>query len=39
MNLFETSIGVQAIKRTGQPEDLTGAPSYLVSDEAGFVTG
>jgi len=39
MNLFETSIGVQAIKRTGQPEDLTGALSYLVSDEAGFVTG
>ena len=38
-NLFETSIGVQAIKRTGQPEDLTGALSYLVSDEAGFVTG
>jgi hypothetical protein len=39
MNLSETSIGVQAIKRTGQPEALTGAPSYLVSDEAGFVTG
>jgi NAD(P)-dependent dehydrogenase (short-subunit alcohol dehydrogenase family) len=39
MNLFETSIGVQAIKRTGQPEDLTGALSYLVSGEAGFVTG
>jgi NAD(P)-dependent dehydrogenase (short-subunit alcohol dehydrogenase family) len=39
MNLLETSIGVQAIKRTGQPEDLTGALSYLVSDEAGFVTG
>jgi hypothetical protein len=35
MNLFETSIGVQAIKRTGQPADLTGALSYLVSGEGG----
>jgi NAD(P)-dependent dehydrogenase (short-subunit alcohol dehydrogenase family) len=37
MSLFETSIGVQAIRRT--PEDLTGVLSYLVSGEAGFVTG
>jgi 3-oxoacyl-[acyl-carrier protein] reductase len=38
-NIFELALGGQAIKRTGQPDDLAGALSFLVSDEAGFVTG
>lgn len=29
----------QAIKRSGQPEDITNAVLYLASDEASFVTG
>ncbi|HEY4094797.1 MAG TPA: SDR family oxidoreductase [Baekduia sp.] len=29
----------QAIPRTGEPEDLVGALAFLVSDDAGFVTG
>src|SRR5713226_4795406 len=29
----------QAIKRTGQPEDVTGAVLFLTSDDAAFITG
>lgn len=29
----------QAIKRTGEPDDLVGAISFLVSDDAAFMTG
>ncbi len=39
MGLFEEVINTQAIKRTQVPSDLVGALSYLVSDEASFVTG
>jgi NAD(P)-dependent dehydrogenase (short-subunit alcohol dehydrogenase family) len=36
---FERVAAGQAIKRTQQPADLTGALAFLVSDEAGFITG
>ena len=36
---FERVAGAQAIKRTQEPSDLTGALSFLVSDQAGFITG
>jgi NAD(P)-dependent dehydrogenase (short-subunit alcohol dehydrogenase family) len=36
---FDRVAGGQAIKRTGEPSDLTGALSFLVSDQAGFITG
>ena len=39
MGLFEMIAQAQAIKRTQVPEDLVGALSFLVSDEAGFITG
>ncbi len=39
LNLFDMVIGHQAVKRTGLPEDLTGALSFLVSDDASFITG
>jgi NAD(P)-dependent dehydrogenase (short-subunit alcohol dehydrogenase family) len=39
MGLFEYVVQAQSIKRNGKPEDLTGLMSYLVSDEAGFITG
>jgi 3-oxoacyl-[acyl-carrier protein] reductase len=29
----------QAIKRLGQPEDITGAVLFLTSDDAAFITG
>jgi 3-oxoacyl-[acyl-carrier protein] reductase len=29
----------QAIKRLGEPEDMTGAVLFLTSDDAGFITG
>jgi NAD(P)-dependent dehydrogenase (short-subunit alcohol dehydrogenase family) len=29
----------QAIKRLGQPEDVTGAVLFLTSDDAAFITG
>jgi NAD(P)-dependent dehydrogenase (short-subunit alcohol dehydrogenase family) len=31
--------GQQAIKRLGEPEDVTGAVLFLTSDDAGFITG
>ena len=39
MGLFDAVLEMQAIKRTGMPEDLSGALSYLVSDAASFMTG
>lgn len=39
MGLFEFTRELQAIKRTQEPEDLAGAVAFLVSDEAGFITG
>ena len=36
---FAAVSAMQAIKRTQMPEDLTGALSFLVSDDAAFVTG
>ena len=39
LGLFEMVAQVQAIKRNGLPEDLTGPLSFLLSDEAGFMTG
>jgi 3-oxoacyl-[acyl-carrier protein] reductase len=29
----------QAIKRLGEPEDVTGAVLFLTSDDAAFITG
>lgn len=39
IGLFDMVVQHQAIKRTGMPEDLTGALSFLVSDDASFITG
>ncbi len=39
LQLFEIVAQLQAIKRTGQPEDLAGAVSFLTSDDAAFITG
>jgi NAD(P)-dependent dehydrogenase (short-subunit alcohol dehydrogenase family) len=39
LGLFDMVIASQAIKREGSPADLTGAVSYLASEEASFVTG
>ena len=39
IGLFDMMVGLQSIKRSGLPEDLTGALSFLVSDDAAFVTG
>lgn len=39
MGLFEFTQNLQAIKRTQEPSDLVGAVSFLVSDDAAFVTG
>jgi len=38
-SMFEMARSSQAIKRTQMPEDLVGAVSFLVSDEAAFMTG
>lgn len=35
----EASIKAGPIKRQGEPEDIAGACAWLVSDEAGYVTG
>jgi len=39
MGLFEFTRTLQAIKRTQEPRDLAGAVSFLVSDDADFITG
>ncbi|WP_262699554.1 MULTISPECIES: SDR family NAD(P)-dependent oxidoreductase [Streptomyces] len=39
MGLFEALPNMQAIKRTGAPEDLAGAMSFLTSDDAAYMTG
>jgi NAD(P)-dependent dehydrogenase (short-subunit alcohol dehydrogenase family) len=39
LDMFDVLANAQAIKRNGQPEDLTGAMAYLVSDEGSFITG
>ena len=36
---FHRVAAMQAIKRTQEPADLTGALSFLVSDQAAFITG
>jgi NAD(P)-dependent dehydrogenase (short-subunit alcohol dehydrogenase family) len=35
----EDSINAGPIRRQGEPEDIAGACAWLVSDEAGYVTG
>lgn len=35
----ESMIAAGAIRRQGEPEDIAGACAWLVSDEAGYVTG
>jgi NAD(P)-dependent dehydrogenase (short-subunit alcohol dehydrogenase family) len=37
--MFGGFIAEQALKRTGAPEDLAGAASWLASEDASFVTG
>jgi NAD(P)-dependent dehydrogenase (short-subunit alcohol dehydrogenase family) len=39
LGLFDMVVEHQSVKRNGLPEDLTGAISFLASDEAGFITG
>ncbi len=39
LGLFDLVRAAQSVKRSGVPEDLTGVLSFLVSDEAGFMTG
>lgn len=39
LGLFDMVAAHQAVKRNGVPEDLTGLMSFLVSDEASFITG
>jgi 2-hydroxycyclohexanecarboxyl-CoA dehydrogenase len=36
---FEPMVQAGPIRRHGEPEDIAGAAAYLVSDEAGYVTG
>jgi NAD(P)-dependent dehydrogenase (short-subunit alcohol dehydrogenase family) len=36
---FEITVGLQAVKRRGQPEDIAECVAYLVGPDAGFVTG
>ncbi|HEY7077397.1 MAG TPA: SDR family NAD(P)-dependent oxidoreductase [Solirubrobacteraceae bacterium] len=36
---YDSVAATQAIPRTETPDDLTGALAFLVSDEAGFITG
>ena len=35
----EAFINAGPIRRQGEPEDIAGACAWLVSDEAGYVTG
>jgi 3-oxoacyl-[acyl-carrier protein] reductase len=37
--LFDVIVGEQAVRRRGLPEDIAQCVSYLVSPEAGFITG
>lgn len=39
LGLFDMVIEHQAIKRTGMPDDLAGVMSFLVSDDASYMTG
>lgn len=39
LGLFDMVAGAQSIKRTQQPSDLVGTVSFLVSDDAAFLTG
>ena len=39
LGLFDMVAHASALRRTGLPEDLTGMLAFLVSDEAGFITG
>jgi NAD(P)-dependent dehydrogenase (short-subunit alcohol dehydrogenase family) len=39
LGLFEMVASMQAIKRNGVPEDLTGPMAFLLSEEAAFMTG
>jgi len=36
---FAYAVGMQAVKRRGEPEDIADAVAYFASPEAGFVTG
>ena len=36
---FAALIGSQAVKRSQQPDDVSGIVSFLASDKAGFITG
>lgn len=36
---FDYVVSHQAVKRSGEPEDQAGALSFLVSDDAGFMSG
>jgi NAD(P)-dependent dehydrogenase (short-subunit alcohol dehydrogenase family) len=39
LGLFDAVAQLQAVKRNGVPEDLTGALAFLLSDDASFMTG
>ena len=39
LGLFDLVVEHQAVKRTGLPQDLAGAISFLLSDDAEFITG
>ena len=39
MGLFDMCLNMQSVKHTGRPEDLVGTLSFLVSDDAAFVSG
>ncbi len=38
-DLFDEIVGGQAVKRRGEPEDIAECVAYLVSRDAGFITG
>jgi NAD(P)-dependent dehydrogenase (short-subunit alcohol dehydrogenase family) len=39
LGMFESYVARQAIKRTPTPDDVAGAVSFLVSDDAALITG